>query len=212
MNNIQCVTYTSNSKIMVAPSLKCGSTTIIQYLGYPYIGKFDKRSARKDLFEEGLWKEYNVKDLTEDILKQYPIRIAIVRDPVDRLFSAYKDRIQLRNKGDLRDTLDTFSKFIYNIDYAREDENIKIHTDTQCSQIGSNPSIYTKVINSNNIDDVLLPIISKVSRYSDIPLAMRKVTVRKTQEKPVFENKKKELKMIKEMYKEDYEVWGKYFC
>lgn len=212
MTNIQCVSYSNNNKIMVASSLKCGSTTTVQYLGYPLIGKFDKRSARKDLFEEGLWKEYNVEDLTENILKQYPIRIAIVRDPVDRLFSAYKDRVQLRNKGDLRDTLDTFSKFIYNIDYAREDENIKIHTDTQCSQIGSDPSIYTKVINSNNIDNVLLPIISKVSRHPNIPLAMRKVTVRKTKEKPVFENKEKELKIIKEMYKEDYQVWGKYFC
>lgn len=212
MNNIQCVTYPNNGKIIIAPSLKCGSTTITQYLGYPLIGKFDKRSARKSLLEEGLWKEYNIQDLTESILKQYPIRIAVVRDPVDRLFSAYKDRVQFRNKGDLKDTINTFSKFIYNIDYAREDENIKIHTDTQCNQIGSDPSIYTKVINSNNIDDILLPIISKVSRYYSIPLAIRKATVRKTQEKPVFENKKKELEIIKEMYKEDYEVWGKYFC
>lgn len=212
MNNIQCVTYENKNRIMVATSLKCGSTSMIMNLGYPLLGYFHRRKDRVQMFEWGYWKEYSFSDLNESILNEYPIRIAIVRNPIDRLFSAYKDRVVLRNKGGLKDHLETFSKFIHNIDYARKNPDIKIHTESQCNQIGYDPSIYTKVICSEDINDVLTPIISDTSGCPDIPAFLEKTTARKTKEKPVYDDKEKDINLIQKIYKDDYDVWGEYFC
>jgi len=197
--------YHNGNKILVGAAEKAGSSTIILTMGYPVLGKFKSRRDREALLKKGLWKEIYHKGVTNWI--EYPIRIAVVRDPVERLISCYRDRVLIKNIDKIRDIYKSVSSFVDNLDIARqESEDLFKHSRPLVDILGP-ASNYTKIIDMENISTEFVPIIKQVSGNNNVPdIIFNKNT---KAEKVISTNK--DIQKIKKYYKEDYEEYGSYF-
>jgi len=139
---------------------KAGSTTIINYLGQllwnekptyhsgvnvqDYCGK-DSYIGREKGFE-AYHKE----------LKECEIRIAVYRDPIDKIIAGFyycqEFKPHLKN---LDHFLDTYPQQL-------KDNYIRVHCRTNTDMLGPDPSIYTHVWNMNEIDTKLLPFLEQL--------------------------------------------------
>ena len=140
---------------------KAGSTTIINYLGQllwnekptTYSGTNVQDFCGKDSYigrEKGFESYYKE-------LKECEIRIAVYRDPVDKIVSGfyYCQRMCPRLK-DLISFLDIYKEYLKRDNYAR------IHCRTNTDMLGPDPSIYTHVWNMKEIDTNLLPFLEQL--------------------------------------------------
>lgn len=208
MNHTYLVKYKNNSKVLVSVTNKCGSSTCITILGFPFLGEFRYRDDRKKIVASGHWREKSIKTVTQSELTEYTTKIAIVRDPVERFVSCYKDRVLARNKDNLRKTITDINEFIENIDRIKlQSMDIRSHTKPLYEVYGKHPEIYTHFINTDNIDTEFLPLIETISETSPIPSARWK----NSSAIKDIELTNDQIKKIKEMYKTDYEIYGRYF-
>jgi len=140
---------------------KAGSTTIINYLGQllwnekptwhsgtnvqDYCGK-DSYIGREKGFEA-----YHQE------LKECEIRIAVYRDPLEKIISGFYYCQEFKpHLKDLDGFLDNYD------DYLKRDNYIRIHCRTNTDMLGPDPSIYTHVWNMNEIDTKLLPFFEQL--------------------------------------------------
>ena len=139
---------------------KAGSTTIINYLGQllwnekptyhsgtnvqDYCGR-DSYIGREKGFES-----YHKE------LKECEIRIAVYRDPIDKIIGGFyycqEFKPYLKNLDD----------FLWNYKHYLKDNYIRIHCRTNTDMLGPDPSIYTHVWNMNEIDTKLLPFLEQL--------------------------------------------------
>ena len=140
---------------------KAGSTTIINYLGQllwnekptyhsgtnvqDYCGQ-DSYIGREKGFEA-----YHQE------LKDCEIRIAVYRDPIDKIIGGFY------YCQEFKPYLNNLDGFLHNYDeYLRRDNYIRIHCRTNTAMLGPDPSIYTHVWNMNEIDTHLLPFLEQL--------------------------------------------------
>ena len=140
---------------------KAGSTTIINYLGQllwnekpttpsgtnvqDFCGK-DSYIGREKGFES-----YHKE------LKDCEIRIAVYRDPIDKIVSGfYYCQKQYPFLNDLDNFLDRYNQ------YLKQNNYIRVHCRTNTDMLGSDPSIYTHVWNTKEINSKLLPFLEKL--------------------------------------------------
>ena len=140
---------------------KAGSTTIINYLGQllwnekpttpsgtnvqDFCGK-DSYIGREKGFES-----YHKE------LKDCEIRIAVYRDPIDKIVSGfYYCQKQFPFLNDLGKFLDGYNQ------YLKQNNYIRVHCRTNTDMLGSDPSIYTHVWNTKEINSKLLPFLEKL--------------------------------------------------
>ena len=162
---------------------KAGSPTIINYLG------------------QLLWNEKptwpsgtNVQDFCGDDsyigrekgfesyhkeLKECEIRIAVYRDPIDKIIAGfYYCQEQYPHLNNLDLFLDTYQHQLKN-------NYIRIHCRTNTAMLGPDPSIYTHVWNMNEIDTKLLPFLEQLGGKKIQKTRLREHTppvITKTQE------------------------------
>ena len=138
---------------------KAGSTTIINYLGQLLWNE-------KPTYHSGT----NVQDYCGDDsyigrekgfeayhqeLKECEIRIAVYRDPVDKIISGfYYCQEHVPSLKNLDYFLDTYQEHLRN-------NYIRIHCRTNTDMLGPDPSIYTHVYNMKDIDAKLLPLLEQ---------------------------------------------------
>ena len=140
---------------------KAGSTTIINYLGQLlwnekptwYSGTNVQDYCGKDSYigrEKGF-------DAYHKELKECEIRIAVYRDPIDKLIAGFyycQEHIP---------SLQNLDHFLNNYtEYLRIHNYIRIHCRTNTDMLGPDPSIYTHVWNMRDIDTKLLPFLEKL--------------------------------------------------
>ena len=140
---------------------KAGSTTIINYLGQllwnekpttpsgtnvqDFCGK-DSYIGREKGFES-----YHKE------LKDCEIRIAVYRDPIDKIVSGfYYCQKQYPFLNDLGKFLDGYNQ------HLKQNNYIRVHCRTNTDMLGSDPSIYTHVWNTKEINSKLLPFLEKL--------------------------------------------------
>ena len=140
---------------------KAGSTTIINYLGQllwnekpttpsgtnvqDFCGK-DSYIGREKGFES-----YHKE------LKDCEIRIAVYRDPIDKIVSGfYYCQKQFSFLNDLDNFLDGYNQ------HLKQNNYIRVHCRTNTDMLGSDPSIYTHVWNTKEINSKLLPFLEKL--------------------------------------------------
>ena len=140
---------------------KAGSTTIINYLGQLLwnekpttpSGTNVQDFCGKDSYigrEKGF--EYYHKEL-----KDCEIRIAVYRDPIDKIVSGfYYCQKQNPFLNDLGKFLDGYNQ------YLKQNNYIRVHCRTNTDMLGSDPSIYTHVWNTKEINSKLLPFLEKL--------------------------------------------------
>lgn len=203
------ITYKNGKKLYLATVLKCASTTALHAAYYPLLGiQVDERE-----FIQNQALTFNPQTMK---LTDFPYRIAVIRDPVDRLVSAYGNiflgmgqhlGFRLNNLK-----IKTFLDFVINLKYIQSHlPMVNSHTMPIYDVLRHRPSAtnYTHIIDSKNINTEFVPLIKEISGV-DIPLIHLNPT-------PLDQKKsyniyiKKAIPLIKEIYKKDYEEYGRYF-
>lgn len=200
MNDTYCITYKNDNKILVSVANKCGSSTCITIMGYPFLGEFRYRKDTKQLPRNN-WHVTSLNKMQTEVIKSYPVRVAIIRDPIERFVSCYKDRVCQRNKDNMRSQIPNFSYFLKNIDVIKQkSRDIRNHTKPLVSSYGIDTGLYTHIINTKNINTEFIPLIEKISECTDIPVVYWKNSFAITDILVTEEEKT----MLKKMYAIDY--------
>lgn len=200
MNDTYCITYKNDNKILVSVANKCGSSTCITIMGYPFLGEFRYRKDTKQLPRNN-WHVTSLNKMQTEVIKSYPVRVAIIRDPIERFVSCYKDRVCQRNKDNMRSQIPNFSYFLKNIDVIKQkSRDITNHTKSLVSSYGIDTGLYTHIINTKNINTEFIPLIEKISECTDIPVVYWKNSFAITDILVTEEEKT----MLKKMYAIDY--------
>jgi len=139
---------------------KAGSTTIINYLGQLLWNE-------KPTYHSGT----NVQDYCGDDsyigrekgfeayhqeLKECEIRIAVYRDPVDKIISGFY------YCQEMYPNLNNLDHFLESYQHQLKNNYIRIHCRTNSDMLGPDPSIYTHVWNMKEIDTKLLPFLEQL--------------------------------------------------
>ena len=139
---------------------KAGSTTIINYLGQllwnekptTYSGTNVQDFCGKDSY---IGREKGFEAYHKE-LKDCEIRIAVYRDPIDKIIAGFYYCQEFKPYlNDLDQFLDTYQHYL-------KDNYIRIHCRTNTDMLGPDPSIYTHVWNMNEIDTKLLPFLEQL--------------------------------------------------
>ena len=139
---------------------KAGSTTIINYLGQllwnekptTYSGTNVQDFCGKDSY---IGREQGFEDYHKE-LKECEIRIAVYRDPIDKIIAGFyycQEQYPHLNNLDL---------FLHTYQEQLKNNYIRIHCRTNTDMLGPDPSIYTHVWNMNEIDTKLLPFLEQL--------------------------------------------------
>ena len=139
---------------------KAGSTTIINYLGQllwnekptTYSGTNVQDYCGDDSY---IGREKGFESYHKE-LKDCEIRIAVYRDPIDKIIAGFyycQEQYPYLNNLDL--FLDTYPEQLKN-------NYIRIHCRTNTAMLGPDPSIYTHVYNMRDIDTKLLPFLEQL--------------------------------------------------
>jgi hypothetical protein len=140
---------------------KAGSTTIINYLGQllwnekptTYSGTNVQNHCGKDSY---IGREKGFESYHKE-LKDCEIRIAVYRDPIDKIIAGFY------YCQEFKPHFNNLDRFLDNYDeYLRRDNYIRIHCRTNTAMLGPDPSIYTHVWNMNEIDTKLLPFLEQL--------------------------------------------------
>lgn len=201
LSDVRVVVRFPNQKtVSVAVVRKCGTSTVYSVLGYPRLGKITRTNKAVLASHNEFW--ISNKDCPFNI----DFKFAIVRDPVDRMYSIYKQRILSRNVEDIKNEVTSWDMFVNNFyDIKSQYADIASHSYLQTEKLGCNPNEYNFICNTNQISTFFIPKISEISGV-DIPNTQLKRT-----KKPYEEITKKHIKLIKKYFKEDYKCWGNYF-
>ena len=115
--------------------------------------------------------------LTPKIYKQPPTekidsKIVIIRDPIERLFSVYYDRVVLRNMNDSNDTIQSWEDFVYNLQYYRRQfADVAQHSRKQVEYfLEKNIDSYDKVYKTA---DITKHVRKHIGRIAEVKIQAR---------------------------------------
>ena len=139
---------------------KAGSTTIINYLGQllwnekptTYSGTNVQDFCGKDSY---IGREKGFEAYHKE-LKNCEIRIAVYRDPIDKIVAGFY------YCQEFKPYLNDLDGFLNGYQHYLKDNYIRIHCRSNTDMLGPDPSIYTHVWNMNEIDTKLLPFLEQL--------------------------------------------------
>lgn len=196
-------------KVLYAMGQKIASRTVLGYLFYLKYGDFKTNNPRREVNQQiSRSKEIsdNIQRLSQEYVN-YPVRICIVRDPVDRFISAFLSKAN-NNDGEAPVTLDYIienmnnsasmdnSAFIYN------HNRFLGHTIPQVDMFGTDPSVYTHIFNINQMDQV------KALVETQAGVTLPNLHLNKSCKEQKITDTQRE--WIKNRYQNDYTVYGKW--
>ena len=160
-------------------------------------------------------KAYQTRPFSQQKPSGATIRICFVRDPVERLLSAYSNRVLRRHETEdvefqalkahgLYDetSLEIFLAHLKT--YRDRVPTIKHHTDPQVTYLGRDSAYYTHVFNIGEVR-VFEELMADLAG-SDIRLPHQQRSSRRSIKTTWFQRR-----AIKRFYKMDYQVFGRYF-
>lgn len=207
MNNVHTLNFPNNNKLLITIPNKNGSSTAISMIGFPMLGEFKYRKARNPIMNKFNWKERQYKKINKDEWESYPVRVAILRDPVKRFISCYNDRVVNKNKKNSRNYIKDFDFFINNIvEIQKKFRDINNHSRAQHLSIGEIKK-YTHVYTIDQLDTDFKDLIETHSNTPCIPL----YTNKHSKKAPTLIVTDEQTSKIKVLFAEDYKLYGIYF-
>ena len=152
-------------------------------------------------------EKYGRVELTEEHEPDY--RIAVVRDPVSRLCSAYKDRIVTKNRENLQKKIRSWKEFLAKLERLQQtSRDIAIHTTPQVRRLGTDASVYDRVFTTQQLSNEFLEYLEQIGGCAIPPIKFN--TTEHTLERytPVSA---RDREYIRELYDTDYRYWGAFF-
>ena len=140
---------------------KAGSTTIINYLGQllwnekptTYSGTNVQDFCGQDSY---IGREKGFEAYHKE-LKECEIRIAVYRDPIDKIIGGFYYCQEMYPHLNL-------DHFLWAYDHHLKNNYVRIHCRTNTAMLGPDPRIYTHVWNMKDIDAKLLPFLEQLGR------------------------------------------------
>jgi len=190
-----------NDKVGCALGLKCASRTIYGW----------------EIYMRNMAQTINLATVAENVQKiktktkfsdTHEIRFCVIRDPVERFVSIYlnkhKHHPDFRNS---QERMNNISDYIKSFDEKTQlpiYSNIKVHSVSQTSMYGSDPTVFTHIFNMKELGKLK----SMLEKYSGIILPPLKLNSTDHNQKPVLTDE--ETDWIKRRYTDDYSVYGKW--
>lgn len=190
--------------IMAHVPHKCGISSVINYLAWPYLQGTgsNKKETVKSLSR---LDKVDYRETLSIINETNAYKIALVRDPVSRVSSVWSDRVLKKNKDKLSTT--SWEYFITNFARLRDScPDISMHSRPYTEYIDTDLSKYDLIVNSKEIDNVLIPWLNQKLKCKIIP-SRRNVSLSLRVKHKL---KPSEIEFIKDYYKRDYEIFSKY--
>ena len=179
---------------------KCGKCTIASIVCYPYRGKHKHINNPARLLER-----HGRIELTEEHDPDY--RIAVVRDPVSRLCSAYLDRIVTQNCENLQKRISSWSQFLAKLERLQNtSRDIAIHTLPQIRRLGADAGVYDRVFTTQQLSREFLEYLEQIGGYKIPPIKMNA-----TPHTLAVSVTPRDRQRIRELYAEDYSAYGEWF-
>ena len=167
---------------------KAGSTTIINYLGQllwnekptTYSGTNVQDFCGKDSY---IGREKGFEAYHKE-LKDCEIRIAVYRDPIDKIIGGfYYCQEQYPHLN--------LDHFLWAYEHHLKNNYIRIHCRTNTAMLGPDPRIYTHVWNMKDIDTKLLPFLEQLGGKK-----IQKTRLREHQPRTITEAQKVKAKEV----------------
>ena len=201
------VKFPNNKILYVRCSAKCGTTSATSIIGYPRAKQHLGRQMKHILREYNEW--WPREDVYPYNINNVDYNVAIIRDPIERLISCYRDRIIYKNRDNVKEHVTSWNFFVNNLQELRNTYNdVYLHTNPQTSTTGTDTSVFNNVFLTKNISTEFVNYISKISE-SVVTASHTKRTDNLTFEE--FEVTPEHIGIIKKFYKTDYKVWKNYF-
>jgi hypothetical protein len=188
-------------KICYFASSKCGSRTMLGYgcmINSDNTGKIPT-IEQLDEFSAKLLMDY------QDGLK-CPIRICIVRDPVDRLISAYISKFtgNVDPKAAKKMTFDQVLETMDDRAFISENRHFIKHTHPQVEFYGKDPSIFTHIFNMRQFEEIRKLLEEHSGRK------LKNLHKNSTNSKFKPKLTPEQVEKIHKRYKEDLDIYGKW--
>jgi hypothetical protein len=146
-------------------------------------------------------------------------KFAVVRDPVSRIFAAYKNKVvarkhQMRRPG--RKIMEdrqvpfepTFSEFVQHLDVYRETHSqIGTHTVPLNKFLGDDPDYFDRIYAMAEIPEIADMLSERCGHKIDVPVANASSQDGVTVDAPTDSD----VAMIKDRFASDYAIFGAYF-
>lgn len=181
---------------------KSGISTIVNWLAYPTWGQTgNKQEAREHLGDrlihiggpdELQWAKQN--GIKPDVL------VACVRDPLDRAYSVWRDRIVKKQRHDWDDP--SFDAYIDRLDSLDPESDCGKHSRPQCEWLTEDWEQYDFCVATQDFDQ-------RLKRYLDPLLKTDLPTIRANHSgwnRPATDQNR--LNKITEFYNQDYRAWN----
>jgi hypothetical protein len=185
-----------NRTVGVVRNHKCGTTTVMNYIGQAFYNADPSELQNYKTYTEGLGK-HRYLGKHQDVSSYYAqlldcdIRIALWRDPVDKFVSGYN---HIFKHGHVRQCLGAFlDNFIENWQL----NTVKDHCSSNTDRLGPDPGVFTHVVNYKDIDQKIIPLLEKLSNKQIVPVKFRVQETKTTVSK-------KHVEIIKQLQYQDY--------
>jgi hypothetical protein len=150
---------------------KSGISTITNILGYPATKDVRSKSqTRRTLRKQNrLLHIGGTLEEELDFAKENNIKIdylyAVVRDPIDRFKSSYKDRVLKKNKDQFENQSLDFA--IYNLGrLIKLERDFGKHARPQSRWLGSNPQEFDQIFSTYDLNTKFKPLVEEVAGIS----------------------------------------------
>jgi len=194
----------NNKTLEVRVSTKCGTTSVESIICYPYTKKHMARKASNVVRNLNKFsKSISTTDWQPDF------KIAVVRDPVKRLASAYADRIAIKNKENLQNTIKNWQDFLDNLsELQKNSHDILKHTRPQTHRLGTSIDYFDKIFSTKQLSNEFLIYMKEISGENIPPTVAHATKKNLTSQIQIT---KKQIDFIKDFYAVDYKFYSTYF-
>jgi hypothetical protein len=183
---------------------KCASRTILGWMAFVQKPSIQENIEFRDSFLLGDYPKITrtTKEVPFSEIRNQ-LKFCVVRDPVDRFVSAYKDRV-LRYQREEVSVFPTIQHLLSDLQGAKKFRTLFHHLKPMVSFYGENPGIFDWVFSFSRLNEVRDFLASEY----DVPLPQLHLQSSSKVETP--ELAPDEVTFIQELYAPDYEIYGKF--